>query len=515
MACSEMREVITVLLELQFTLRRTNMQGAFNPTMITDLMSTSRLQTSFVTDTKYLVVSDIHPRSVLKDQCYPGEIVQRVRQSSDAAASTDVLPYQAPMSTSQRREERATTAIADQSSSASAVVYVIHSLCHLERMMKPETKSPLPREELGDEAIPVAASPSPERVVEEEVIFEGEADVEEVKLSAEEVRRVLAGAQEEVLIEREEESKKRQKERAREEREETKAKKAKEVHEWLNSAPAKASGSDIRIIQASLQEAFEAGGPTSVYHFEVDHDNFGEPVPVYRPLSSLPFRIMTRLKELGFKDEDSWCYNLQSGFARTFEYATHYCGRAQFLMELIEGLEKTQDAYAYREVLQRYRSNLKKFFPRYNEWQKWIKTDVEDSCHSPTFVVQWLGLYVREIWLQLDAEDLVASEHYRPGISSTQPHVAPSVNERRTPGLHLLFDTVEEVTVETVMVVPLYLLGIFKSWAEQMQWHELPSRVMDVYKHLHARFATWLSCYRCGFNSEMVFVQIPLEKMNF
>eukprot|EP00971_Amphidinium_carterae_P316801 6297591-Amphidinium_carterae.1 len=115
--------------------------------------------------------------------------------------------------------------------------------------------------------------------------------------------------------------------------------KAKEVHEWLNSAPNGAAGSDIRLIQASLNEAFEAGGPTSVYLFEPDHDCFGEPVPIYRPLRSLPFRIGTRLKELGYKDEDSWCYNLQSGFARTLDYATHYCGRAQFLMDLIEGLE--------------------------------------------------------------------------------------------------------------------------------------------------------------------------------
>eukprot|EP00971_Amphidinium_carterae_P204890 4066349-Amphidinium_carterae.1 len=57
---------------------------------------------------RYLVVSDVHPRSVLKDQCFPGEIVQRVRPPSGAAASTDVIPYQAPMSTSQRREEQAT-----------------------------------------------------------------------------------------------------------------------------------------------------------------------------------------------------------------------------------------------------------------------------------------------------------------------------------------------------------------------------------------------------------------------
>eukprot|EP00971_Amphidinium_carterae_P136283 2700268-Amphidinium_carterae.1 len=113
-------------------------------------------------------------------------------------------------------------------------------------------------------------------------------------------------------------------------------------------------------------------------------------------------------------------------------------------------MEKTLDASAYRDLLQRYRSNLNEFFP----WQRWLKTHVEYSCNSPSFVVLWLSLYVREIWLQLDAEDLVATEHYRPGISTTQPDVAPSVNERRTPGLHLLrllFSTVDEVTAETVM----------------------------------------------------------------
>eukprot|EP00971_Amphidinium_carterae_P228206 4526735-Amphidinium_carterae.1 len=37
------------------------------------------------------------------------------------------------------------------------------------------------------------------------------------------------------------------------------------------------------------------------------------------------------------------------------------------------------------------------------------------------------------------------------------------------------------------MLVPLYLLGVFKAWVEQMPWDTLPSRVMDVYEHLHAR----------------------------
>eukprot|EP00971_Amphidinium_carterae_P238470 4734016-Amphidinium_carterae.1 len=201
------------------------------------------------------------------------------------------------MSTSQRR---ATPATADQSSSASAVressslpsgeddgtrdVIVARWLnkYNIQSSIVRELNAvkPLPLDELGelaeeptaaaaqdqdtaapDEAIPVAASP--ENVTfEEQIVFEGEEDVEEVKLSPDDVRRVLAEAQEEVQLEREEESKKRQKAREREEREETKAKKAKEVHEWLNSAPAGAAGYDIRLIQASLQEAEEARGPT-------------------------------------------------------------------------------------------------------------------------------------------------------------------------------------------------------------------------------------------------------------
>eukprot|EP00971_Amphidinium_carterae_P294353 5844526-Amphidinium_carterae.1 len=105
-------------------------------------------------------------------------------------------------------------------------------------------------------------------------------------------------------------------------------------------------------------------------------------------------------------DEDSWCYNLQSGFARTFEYATHYCGRAQFLMDLIEGLEQNQDASAFRDVIHRYRAHLREFFPRMQEWQNWLLQHVEEACGSHTFVIQWISLYVREIWIQLDTEDL-------------------------------------------------------------------------------------------------------------
>eukprot|EP00971_Amphidinium_carterae_P311353 6188412-Amphidinium_carterae.1 len=123
-------------------------------------------------------------------------------------------------------------------------------------------------------------------------------------------------------------------------------------------------------------------------------------------------------------------------------------------MDLIEGMEKTCDAHIYHDLLHRYRSNLHEFFPRVNEWHRWLQIHIDDACHTPYFAIQLIGLYVREVWLQLDAEDLVASEHYRPGI-------------------------IEEVTAETVMVVPLYLLGIFKSWAEQMEWNDLPSRVMD------------------------------------
>eukprot|EP00971_Amphidinium_carterae_P235832 4680317-Amphidinium_carterae.1 len=68
-----------------------------------------------------------------------------------------------------------------------------------------------------------------------------------------------------------------------------------------------------------------------------------------------------------------------------------------------------------------------------------------------------------------------------------QPDVTPSINTSRTPGLHIHFNSVDEVTAETVMLVPLYLLGVFTAWAEQMRWDTLPSRVMDVYKHLYAR----------------------------
>eukprot|EP00971_Amphidinium_carterae_P305220 6065329-Amphidinium_carterae.1 len=75
----------------------------------------------------------------------------------------------------------------------------------------------------------------------------------------------------------------------------------------------------------------------------------------------------------------------------------------------------------------------------------------------------------------LRPRNLVATGHRGPcGLGALQTW------NRRTPGLHLLFDTVDEVTAETVMVVPLYILGIFKSWAEQMEWNDLPSRVMDV-----------------------------------
>eukprot|EP00971_Amphidinium_carterae_P243680 4839528-Amphidinium_carterae.1 len=143
------------------------------------------------------------------------------------------------MSTSQRRDERATSAIADQSSSASAV-RDSPSLPHGEDdgtgdrfvarwLNKYGIKSsivrelhavrPLPLDELGeiaedttaaaaqeqdtaaqDEAIPVAASPE-NTTFEEQIVFEGEDDVEEVKLSPGDVRRVLAEAHEEVQIE--------------------------------------------------------------------------------------------------------------------------------------------------------------------------------------------------------------------------------------------------------------------------------------------------------------------------
>eukprot|EP00971_Amphidinium_carterae_P310468 6169455-Amphidinium_carterae.4 len=53
-----------------------------------------------------------------------------------------------------------------------------------------------------------------------------------------------------------------------------------------------------------------------------------------------------------------------------------------------------------------------------------------------------------------------------------------------------VFHTVDDVTAEAVMVGPLYLLGIFKSWAEQMEWNDLPSRVMDRDGRLQASLRT-------------------------
>eukprot|EP00971_Amphidinium_carterae_P246676 4899312-Amphidinium_carterae.1 len=75
-------------------------------------------------------------------------------------------------------------------------------------------------------------------------------------------------------------------------------------------------------------------------------------------------------------------------------------------MDLIEGLEKTQDASAYRDVIHRYKANLREFFPRMQEWENWLLQFVEEACGSKDFVVQWVNLYVREIWIQLDQEDL-------------------------------------------------------------------------------------------------------------
>eukprot|EP00971_Amphidinium_carterae_P211721 4201227-Amphidinium_carterae.1 len=145
-------------------------------------------------------------------------------------------------------------------------------------------------------------------------------------------------------------------------------------------------------------------------------------------------------------------------------------------MDLIEGLENTQDASAFGDVIHRYKANLREFFPRMQEWENWLLQHVEEACGHTNFVVQWIGLYVREIWIQLDQEDLVASNHYRPLTDMVLPTVSPSVNNSRTPGLHIHFNSVQEVTAETVMLVPLYLLGVFTAWAEQMRWDDMPSR---------------------------------------
>eukprot|EP00971_Amphidinium_carterae_P151378 3001387-Amphidinium_carterae.1 len=61
---------------------------------------------------RYLVVSDVHLRSVLKDQTYPGEIA--------AASSAVPSSYQAPMSTSERKTERTAPTVVEQVASASA-----------------------------------------------------------------------------------------------------------------------------------------------------------------------------------------------------------------------------------------------------------------------------------------------------------------------------------------------------------------------------------------------------------
>eukprot|EP00971_Amphidinium_carterae_P202282 4013620-Amphidinium_carterae.1 len=63
-------------------------------------------------------------------------------------------------------------------------------------------------------------------------------------------------------------------------------------------------------------------------------------------------------------------------------------------MDLIEGMEKTCDAQTYYDLLHRYRPNLHEFFPRFNEWQRWLQINIDDACHTPYFTIQWIGLYV-------------------------------------------------------------------------------------------------------------------------
>eukprot|EP00971_Amphidinium_carterae_P327933 6459535-Amphidinium_carterae.1 len=149
--------------------------------------------------------------------------------------------YQAPMSTSERKT--AIPTVVEQTSSASAVredpqpprlVDDGSSDIIVARWLKSHgirsslirelhAVHPLPIEVLGDlgedttvaaaqeEVTAIEESPPRETAFEEEVIFEGEED-KEPKLSSDDVQNVLAEAQEEVRLEREEESKKRQKE---------------------------------------------------------------------------------------------------------------------------------------------------------------------------------------------------------------------------------------------------------------------------------------------------------------
>eukprot|EP00971_Amphidinium_carterae_P033067 650935-Amphidinium_carterae.1 len=172
---------------------------------------------------------------------------------------------------------------------------------------------------------------------------------DEPKLTEEDIRSAFQEASQEVAQEKEEESKKRQKEQKRAEQDEN------------------------RIIQAYLQEAEQARGPLSTFSYESSEDSFNEPVPIYHPLAAPPYRVRERLKGLGYVNEDTWCYNLSSGFARTFEYATLYVGRARFLMDLIDGLERTCDADAVRDKILLLKEHLRDFFPRFVEWEKLAK----------------------------------------------------------------------------------------------------------------------------------------------
>eukprot|EP00971_Amphidinium_carterae_P246219 4889987-Amphidinium_carterae.5 len=267
---------------------------------------------------RYLVASDVHPRSVLRDQAYPGEIIRRNRQSSGAAASSSMPTanvYQPPLSTSERRTERAavTTPVEPAAPAAlphapplEAVTDTTGDIFVARWLKDNGIKSSLIRELHAIHPLPIDLIDEPEVetagttvadaqapvvvVFEDEIVFEGEED-KEPELSSDDVRRVLEEAQQDVRAKRDEESKKRQKKREKEEREETRSKKAKEVHEFLNTAPSGSAAFDTKLIQAYLQEAEEHRGPTSAFSFEPNTDNFGEPVPVYRSLADLPFEI--------------------------------------------------------------------------------------------------------------------------------------------------------------------------------------------------------------------------------
>eukprot|EP00971_Amphidinium_carterae_P312397 6209055-Amphidinium_carterae.2 len=234
---------------------------------------------------KYLVVSDIHPRNIVGEQTVPGEIIRRNRQPAGAASSAEPPvqhDYQAPKGTSEKKadvptqppvpagtvpaddptgdifvkrlKDKGFATMAREIGTAWAIPLDVINLDAPENVevMTPSvpadtavTTDTLPR------VTEVPASPKP-------VPYEFSPDFspsDEPKLTEEELKTALQEASQEVAQEREEESKKRQKEERRAEQDESKAKKAKEVNEFLSTAPLASVLIHTKIIQAYLQEA--------------------------------------------------------------------------------------------------------------------------------------------------------------------------------------------------------------------------------------------------------------------